>query len=107
MLHLERLSDVRERRTVDRLDGGTDRRVRGEEDDLRLGRGVLDRVKQLKARNVGQLDVDDGHVDGISRQHAESLPSADRGMDGVPSGPQHVTQGLTRPGVVVDDEDAC
>jgi len=65
---------------------------------------VAERLEQLEAAHVGQLHVDDGHVEAALRDALEDDAATGRRADDVAQLAEDVGHGLVRPGIVVDDE---
>ena len=103
--HLERLDQVRERQVVDGLDGGPERGVPGDEDDLHGGGQSPGGAQHVDAGHVGQADVHDGGLDRARGHDVETHPAPRGQLDHVPLALQHVAQGLGHPRIVVDDQD--
>ena len=104
VVHLERLDQIGERVAVDRLQRRRQRGVARDEDDLEIGARRPERLQQIDAGDVRQLDVDDRRVTGRSLEPREAVGSPRRAVDRVPLGLQDIANGLAHPDVVVDDQ---
>ena len=91
MIHLERLGHIAEGAAVDRLDGGGGRGLVRDDDDLGGRGGGLDGLEQDEPGDVRQVKVQNCRIDSAVRQQLERGPGLGRGLDGMTTMLQHIT----------------
>src|SRR5205807_6654960 len=105
LAHVERLGEVPKGRAVDRLHGGGEGGVTGDENHLGLGGRRLDRLEEVEPRGVGKLQIDDGGLDRTRGQGFEAGAAAVGRPHNMALELQDVPERLARSRVVINNED--
>ena len=102
---IDGLEDVAGGAALDRLEGRFERRLTGDDDDLRGLVDPLGRAHDHGAVGVGQVEVEQDEGEGALAEQAEALLSRGGHDDRVPFALEKVAQEERDVGIVVDDQD--
>ena len=102
---VEGLGDEVERAALERLDGGVDRAVRGDEDDGKLGLDLERALEERHAVDLRHLEIGDDEVDVVLAEEMQTLLAVLGGQDVVAVARELRGEDLPQVRLVVDDED--
>ena len=105
LVEVERLVRVVIRAVLHRLDGGVDARVRGQQDDQRVGVALLDLLEHRQAVAIRQLVIEQDEIDALARARSSASAAVAASTHAVAFLRQAVGQRPANQLLVVDDED--
>src|SRR5262249_37409280 len=92
---------------LDRVDGGRDRALAGDDDHLGRGPALLHAVEQLEARDAWQREVGEDDLVLLPLELGDRLDRVLRGLDDVAVGRERDSQRLADRRLVIDDEQSA